>query len=93
MKIRQGKLKTQCGISTNFTTFQILREISFSDTWFTKIDFTKNHSVRKNCNICPSQCENLAIFLPLRFYVKSILVIFEAQKLLFPQFQRFWIFS
>ena len=30
-----------------------------------------------------TQCENLRIFLPLRFYVKSILVILTSQKLRF----------
>ena len=33
-----------------------------------------------------AQCGNLRIFLPVRFYVKSILVILEAHKLQFGQF-------
>ena len=32
--------------------------------------------------VCKSQCGNLRIFLSLRFYVKSILVILEVQKLI-----------
>ena len=30
-----------------------------------------------------TQCENMGIFLPLKFYVKSILAILKNQKLLF----------
>ena len=36
------------------------------------------------------QCGNSRIFLPLRFYVKSILSISEAPKLLFWQVSRLW---
>ena len=37
-------------------------------------------------------CENFSIFQSLRFCVKSILGIFEVEKLPFSQFQILWIF-
>ena len=38
-----------------------------------------------------AQCGKFRIFLPIRFYVKSILNILGVQKLPFLQFQRPWI--
>ena len=43
--------------------------------------------------ITESQCGNVSIFLPLRFYVKSTFEILEAQKLPFLQFQGLRIFN
>ena len=38
-----------------------------------------------------TQCENFRIFLPLRFYVKSILAILKLQKLPCWTFEQLWI--
>ena len=59
----------QCGILTIFLPLRILREISL---------ITDLGSLIGNL-----QLVNFRIFLPLRFYVKSILVILKPQKLPF----------
>ena len=38
-----------------------------------------------------AKCGTIRIFLPLRFYVKSILVLLKSQKLSFSPFDRLWI--
>ena len=43
------------------------------------------------CYITISQCGNYIIFVSFRFYVKSILRIFETQKLPFFQFLGLWL--
>ena len=45
----------------------------------------------QKCKFKKSQCGNLRNFLPLRFYVKSILRILEVLKLLFLLLQELWI--
>ena len=43
--------------------------------------------------ICCPQCGNFRIFLPLRFYVKSIFAKFKRSKLPFEQLWRLWILT
>ena len=40
-----------------------------------------------------TQCGKITIFQPLRFYVKSILVILKLQKLPFGPFEKLWILN
>ena len=53
-----------------------------------------NHDPSLNDNsylLLRTQCGNLIIFLPKRFYVKSLWANVENEKLSFPQFQCLWI--
>ena len=57
--------------------------------------FVWNQMSRSNTYavLLQSQCGNLRIFLPLWFYVKSILVILKPQKLPFWPFEQLWILN
>ena len=54
---------------------------------FSQKEWCEKFAMSARCN---AQCGNLSIFLPLRFYVKSIWLISKSQKL---QFWPFWRLS
>ena len=59
--------------------------------WFEIMKDFKSNLLILNCYVLQfTQCGNLAIFLPLIFYVKSISVSLESQNLLFWQFYHLW---
>ena len=70
--------------------FQLLMIDDFILRYFYKFwfRFTDLGSLIRNIH-----CENFRIFLPLRFYVKSILVLVKPKKLLFEPFEQLWILN